>query len=97
MPDGTTITGRIDSVSFDPAPAPPAVRVTVTAHAGKAVLTEKMLEACSYSLPGAPQIATVALKYQFTFDGQKMAPDAANPPSEYSTAVAPVTSYSLSQ
>jgi hypothetical protein len=97
FPDGTVEAGKIDSVSFAPASAEFATRITVTAHLGKAVVPDKALVACVFSQPGAPQIATRALQFRFTFGGQSIVPDPANPPMQYGTAVAPVTSYSVSK
>ena len=85
MPDGTTIAGHIDSVSFSPATAPHNVRIIVMARLGKAVIPDRILDAC---VENPPIVATVARKYQFTFDGQKIVPDPGNPSTD-----PPTTSY----
>jgi len=94
LPDDTTLTGAINSVSFAPAPGPHAVRITVTARLGKAAIPDKVLEDCDQSNgEHRPRIATVSRQYGFIFDGQKIVPARRNPPTKYGWAVAPSTSY----
>jgi hypothetical protein len=86
MPDGTTVTGEIESISFAPEPQPPAVRITANARLGKAQISDKILSACEQG--AKPSIATVSRRYEFLFDGKKILPDPKNPPID-----PPTTSY----
>ena len=92
LPDGDVLSGNIESVSFMPAPARHAVRILVTARLGKAAIPDKLMEICPV-LQGALRIATVRRRYEFLFDGQRVAPAPSNPPIENTNAVAPRTSY----
>ena len=93
LPDGTTITGEIESVSFLPAPAHTA-RITVVARLGKAVIPDDVLSTCDLSNgTRQPTIATVSLRYQFMFNGKRIVPQRRNPPTAYGFAVPPTTSY----
>ena len=97
LQDGT-LSGKIESVSLIPASALGAVRITVTARLGKAVIPDKILYSCNQSdFKRRPTIATVLRRYQFVFDGQKVVPDERNPPTENGWAVAPMTSYSAAK
>jgi hypothetical protein len=91
LPDGTVVNGRIESVSFSPTRARHAVRISVTARLGKAAIPARILSDC-YVKPN-PTIATVLRRYEFLFNGQKVVPDARNPPMDHAWAVAPRTSY----
>lgn len=86
MPDGTTVTGKIESVALVPAPQPPAVRITATARLGKAQIPDEVMSACDEG--AKPAIATVSRRYEFLFDGKKIQPDPKNPPID-----PPTTSY----
>jgi hypothetical protein len=92
-PEGNALSGEIASVSFVPAPAPPGVRIVVTARLGQAGIPSKIMEKCQPGGKGAPIIATVTRRYEFLFDGSKVVPGAGNPPIENTRAVAPKTSY----
>jgi hypothetical protein len=94
LPDGTVLTGAIESVFFSPAKAH-TVRISVTARLGKAAIPAKIMNDCDQSNGKIrPAIATVPRRYEFLFDGRKVVPDAKNPPTKYAWAVAPLTSYS---
>lgn len=94
LPDGGTVKGEIESVSFAPASTPDPLRITVTARLGKAVIPDEVLSICDQSNgTRQPIIATVSLRYEFTFNGRKIWPEPGNPPTEYGFAIAPTTSY----
>jgi len=94
LPDGMVLSGAIDSVSFSPAKTPHSVRMTVTARLGKAAVPAEILYDCNQSnFTIRPAIVTVLRRYEFLFNGQKVVPDARNPPTEHAWAVAPQTSY----
>jgi hypothetical protein len=94
LPDGTAVSGVIESVSFSPASALRAVRIMVTARLGKIALPAKILDDFNQSDGKIrPTIATVLRRYEFLFNGRKVVPDAKNPPVEHAWAVAPRTSY----
>jgi hypothetical protein len=94
LPDGSTVKGEIESVSFAPASTPHPPRITVTARLGKAVIPDEVLSACDQSNnTRQPIVATVSLRYEFTFNGRKIVPEPGNPPTEYGFAVAPTTAY----
>jgi hypothetical protein len=94
LPDGNTVKGEIESVSFAPASSSHAMRITVTARLGKAVIPDEVLTACDLSNnTRPPTIATVSLRYAFVLKGRKIVPEPGNPPNEYGFAVAPTTSY----
>jgi hypothetical protein len=70
------------------------VRITVTARLGKAAIPAKILYDCNQSDGKIrPAIVTVLRRYEFALNGQKVVPDAKNPPTEYAWAVAPRVSY----
>ncbi len=60
LPDGAVVSGAIESVSFSPAKAPHAVRISVTARLGKAAIPAKILSDC-YIKPN-PTIAAVRIR-----------------------------------
>jgi len=94
LPDGTVLRGAIESVAFSPASAPNTMRITVTARLGKAAIPARILDDCNQSnFTIRPTIVTVLRRYVFLFNGQKVEPDAKNPPTEHAWAVAPRTSY----
>jgi len=93
MPDATTVSGTIEQVTFVPAPKPPQVRISVKARVGKAVIPDAVLNACYTGIPATPAIATVSLRYNFIFTGQKIVAAPGNPPTKYNFAVAPLTAY----
>jgi hypothetical protein len=94
LPDGTVVSGAIESVSFSPAKASHAMRITVTARLGKAAIPAKIMSDCDQSNGKIlPTIATVRRRYEFLFNGRKVVPDAKNPPTDRAWAVAPLTSY----
>jgi hypothetical protein len=94
LPNGNTVKGEIEAVSFAPASSSPAVRITVTARLGKAVIPDEVLSACDQSNnTRQPTIATVSLRYAFVFNGRKMVPQPGNRPTLYGFAVAPTTGY----
>lgn len=94
LPDGTVLSGAIESVLFSPASAPHNVRITVTARLGKAAIPDKILYECNQSnFNIRPEIVTVLRRFEFLFDGQNIVPDAKNPPTEHKWALAPLTSY----
>jgi hypothetical protein len=93
LPDGNTVKGEIESVSFAPASSYP-MRIIVTARLGKAAVPDDVLSACDQSNNARPPtIATVSLRYEFVLNGRKIVPEPGNPPSEYGFAVAPTTAY----
>jgi len=93
LPDGTVLSGAIESVSFSPTKAH-AVRISVTARLGKAAIPTKIMSDCDQSDGKIrPIIATVPRRYEFLFNGRKIVPDAKNPPTDRAWVVAPVTSY----
>jgi hypothetical protein len=94
LPDGTVLSGKIESVSFAPSSEPHTVRITVDTRLGKAVIPEKIMSACSGSA-SKPKltVATVAQRYEFLFDGQKTVPLPGNPMTQNGTTDAPITSY----
>ena len=94
LPDGSTVKGEIESVSFSPASPPPATRITVTARLDKAVIPDQVLSICDQSNnTRPPTIATVSMRYQFLFNGKKIVPQRTNPPTAYGFAVPPTTTY----
>ena len=94
LPDGTTVTGEIESISFSPASAAQALRISIAARLGKAAIPDQVLAACDQSNnTQPPTIATVSLRYNFIFNGRKMVPQPGNPPTQYGFAVAPTTAY----
>jgi hypothetical protein len=94
LPDGDTVKGEIESVSFAPASTPRPLRITVNARLGKAVIPDEVLSICDQSNnTQPPTIATVSLRYEFIFNGRKIVPQPGNPATEYGFAVAPTTSY----
>jgi hypothetical protein len=96
LPDGTVLTGAIEAVSFSPAKPSRAVRISVTARLGKAAIPAKIMSDCDQSNGKIrPTIATVLRRYEFLFNGQKIVPDAKNPPTDHGEAIAPLTSYSM--
>jgi len=94
LPDGNTVKGEIESVSFGPAPASHGLRITVVAQLGKAIIPDAVLSDCDQSNnTRLPSIATASLRYNFILNGRKIVPEAGNPPTEYGFAVAPTTGY----
>jgi hypothetical protein len=94
LPDGNTVKGEIESVSFAPASSAHAMRIIVTARLGKAVIPDEVLSACDQSNnTRQPTVATVSLRYEFVVKGRKIVPEPGNPPTEYGFAVAPTTGY----
>ena len=95
LSDGTVLKGEIESVSFAPAREPHAVRITVATRLGKAVIPEKIMTACDQSDRKTKVIvATIARRYEFLFDGQKIVPLPGNPALQSGVmAEAPTTSY----
>ncbi len=94
VPNGATVTGKIESVSFTPASAAHSLRIIVTAQLGKAAIPDRVLAACDQSNnTHLPTIATVSLRYKFILSGRKIVPQPGNPPTEYGFAVAPTTAY----
>jgi hypothetical protein len=98
LPDDTTLSGKIESVSFTAASAPHAMRITVIARLGKAAVPTEILYACNQSnFKRRPIIATTLRRYQFLFDGKKVVPGHRNPPMHFAAADAPNTSYRASK
>jgi hypothetical protein len=94
LPDGTVLSGKIESVTFDPAEEAHAVRITVATRLGKAIIPEKTMFACDQSdCKRKPTVTTVLRRYEFHFDGQKVVPLPGNPPVTSGVAEAPTTSY----
>lgn len=95
LPDGTVLSGQIESVSFTPTSEPHAVRITVATRLGKAVIPEKIMFACDQSdRKLKPTVATVLRRYEFVFDGQKVVPGQGSPPMHNGVvADPPTTSY----
>ena len=94
LPDGNTVKGEIESVVFAPASTARPLRITVTARLGKAVIPDEVLGICDQSNnTRVPMVATVSLRYEFTFNGRKLVPEPGNPPTEYGFAVAATTAY----
>lgn len=80
----------IQRVEFAGTPLTHQTRIIVYARLGRAnVLEEVAMKAAAGEGPN-PNIATLPLRYEFTFDGAKVAPAPNNPPPQ-----APVTSYSV--
>jgi hypothetical protein len=93
LPDGNTVKGEIESVSFVPASSH-AMRIIVTARLGKAIIPDEVLSACDQSNnTRPPTIATVSLRYAFVIKGRRIVPQAGNPPTKYGFAMAPTTGY----
>jgi hypothetical protein len=94
LPDGTALSGVMESVSFSRASASHAVRTTVTTRLGRAAIPAKVLYDCNQSdAKIRPTIVTVVRRYRFPFNGQKVEPDAKNTPMQHAWAVAPRRSY----
>lgn len=94
LPDGTVLSGKIESVSFSAKDVRNIVGITVIARLGKAAIPERILHDCVQSNGNArPAMATVLRRYDFLFDGRKVLPKAKNPPTENAWAVAPRTSH----
>jgi hypothetical protein len=94
LPDGSTVKGEVESVSFSPASPPSATRITVTARLGKAIIPDRVLSICDQSNnTRPPAIATVSRRYQFLFNGKRIVPQRTNPPTAYGFAMPPTTSY----
>ena len=93
LPDGNTVKGEIESVSFVPASSH-TMRIIVTAPLGKAIIPDEVLSACDQSNnTQLPTLATVSLRYAFVIKGRRIVPQPGNPPTEYGFAVAPTTNY----
>jgi hypothetical protein len=85
--------GAIESVSFSTTTASHAVRITVIARLGQAAISAKIMNDCDQSNGKLrPTIATVIRRYNFLFNGRKVAPEATNPPNDQGWATAPRTS-----
>ncbi len=94
LDDGTTQSGAIEQVEFTNMAAPFRVHIVVSARLGAAMIPQKVLdERCSGQIPGL-KIATVLLRYGFTFDGENVVADPNNPSTDpprasYSTGAVP--------
>jgi hypothetical protein len=95
LSDGTVLSGKIESVSFAPASEPHGTRITVVTQLGKAVIPERIISGCNQSnRKPKVTVATVARRYEFLFDGQKVVSLPGNPAMQNGVmAEAPTTSY----
>jgi hypothetical protein len=96
LPGGAIATGKIESVSFVPSPAP-SVRILVTARVGKAEVPDKAMESCHPGPQNRLAITTVQRNYDFVFDGRGVVPRRGNPPTDNGRAIAPTTSYRVAK
>ena len=100
--DGYALISYIENVHFSTRPNSETVDIIVKANAGKAVLSQKVLDNCNLnSKPGddkyKPVIATKPLTFRFVFDGLKVQSTPGNPSSTGIEPTVPVTSYYVPQ
>jgi len=94
-PKGFVQSGSIDRVEFAALRAPHQVRIIVFARLGKAMVPDGVLKrACESGIPNL-KLATVLRRYEFIFNGSKIAPVRSVGLDQYGDAVAPRTAYSI--
>jgi hypothetical protein len=82
--------GFIQRIEFADIASSHQTRITVFARLGRANVPEEVVMKAATGAGPNPNIATLPLRYEFTFDGAEVLPAPNNPPLQ-----APVTSYSV--